>query len=155
MKIILEYMGIDRCTVAQFSQDKKDLYVTHSYFKPGFEPAIRGEVSKIFPWYGKKLLRGENIVIEKPSDFPDGAVEEKTLCQRTGLKSILTIPVSVGGSLLCAIGFITSENYLSWPKYTIEQLTLLGEVFANAIFRKRADEEIQKHLENLNKQIRI
>ena len=153
LKIILEYMGIDRCTVAEFSKDKKDLCVTHSYYKPGFDPAVKDEVSKIFPWYGKKLLSGENIIIEKPSDFPDEAVEEKALCQRTGLKSILTIPVSVGGSLLCAIGFLTSENYLSWPKHTIAQLTLLSQVFANAIYRKRAEEGIQKHLENLKKQV--
>ena len=153
LKIILEYMGIDRCTIGEFSEDRKALYVTHSYSKPGSEPAVKGQLQKFFPWYGERLLLGEDVVIEKPGDWPDEAVEEKTYCQRTGLKSILTIPVSVGGSLLCAIGYMTYDNYLSWPKYAIEQLALLGEVFANAIFRKRADEERRKHYENLAKQV--
>ena len=93
------------------------------------------------------------MAIEKFADWPDEATIEKTYCHRTGLKSILTIPLSVGGSLLCAIAFTTFHHYHVWPEYLIEQLRVLGEVFANALYRKRAEEEIQKHLENLQKQL--
>ena len=61
LKIILEYMGIDRCTIGEFSEDRKALYVTHSYSKPGSEPAVKGQLQKFFPWYGERLLLGEDV----------------------------------------------------------------------------------------------
>ena len=153
LKTILEFMGIDRCTFAEFSKNRKDLYVTHSCYNPGFEPVINGNITDYFPWLGQNLMNGKIVSITKPVDFPQIASKEIIYCQQSGMKSILAIPVSVGGSLMCTIGFLTFKNYHLWPEFAIEQLTLLGELFANAIFRKRADEESRKHLENLAKQV--
>ncbi len=153
LKIILEYMRIDRCTFAEVSNNKKDLYVTHSSYVPGFEPVIDGNIADFFPWLGENLICGKIVAITKPGDLPTVASEEKTYCQRSGLKSMLAIPVSVGGSLMCTLGFLTFKKYHTWPKYAIEQLTLIGEVFANAIFRKRADDERRAHLKNLANQV--
>jgi transcriptional regulator with GAF, ATPase, and Fis domain len=153
LKSIVESMGIDRCGFGEFSEDQKTLSVTHSYQKPGIEPSPKVILKDVFPWYGGNLISGKVVVIEKPADWPENAVAEKSYCQRTGLKSILTIPVSVGGSLVCGISVETFRTFHSWQDQSIEQLRVLGEVFANALHRKRAEEEIQKHLENLQKQL--
>jgi PAS domain S-box-containing protein len=60
------------------------------------------------------------------------------------MKSQLTIPLKVGGSVQFAIGCASFREVRLWPEPVVQRLRLLGEVFANALARKRADEHLRR-----------
>ena len=74
-----------------------------------------------------------------PEDVPPEAVGEIEYARRTGLRSILTIPVRVGGQVMGAISFSAFSSTREWPDDLIARLRMVGEVFVQALVRSRAD----------------
>ena len=52
--------------------------------------------------------------------------------------------MKVSGFIVGALSFTTFSSYRSWPDELVKDLNLVGEVFANAILRKRAEEQIEE-----------
>jgi PAS domain S-box-containing protein len=50
----------------------------------------------------------------------------------------------MGGAVICAITFISIATYRDWPDAMIARLRLVGEIFAAAIERKRAEAALRK-----------
>ena len=151
LKVIVEFLGVDRSTVVEFSDDKTKLYVTHSYAVPGIQPFPLITIENHFPWYTEELRHGEMLVYSRlPDDLPDEATAEKEYCLREGFKSNVTIPLIVCDSVLGAVAFGSFRSERNWPDELVQQLRLLGEVFANALSRKRAELGLQKAFSEIN-----
>jgi PAS domain S-box-containing protein len=54
------------------------------------------------------------------------------------------IPLKVMGSVVGAIGFASFRGYRAWPDDLVQRLRLVGEIFTNALARKRADVVIRE-----------
>ena len=142
---LVEFLGVDRCSFGEFSDEKKELRVTHSYVVPGLTPFPRIIMDELYPWYTDKIRQGEVLCFDRlPDDLPPGAAREKELCLQTGFKSHLAIPLKVGGSLLCLLTFGSFSAYRAWPDELVQRLRLVGEILANAVARKRADMAIRE-----------
>src|SRR6185503_8811257 len=103
--------------------------------------AINGE----FPWIIEQLRGGNTLRWQRvPDDMPSEAVHERAFAIQVGVKSTLNIPVSIAGSVICAITFTSLRAYCDWPDEMVTRLRLVGEIFANAFVRKRADEALQQ-----------
>ncbi len=152
LRRIVEFLGIDRSGMGEFSEEMKELSITHSYSVPGVDPVGTGSVAKRWPWYAEKLTRGEIVCYENTDDVPEEAIEERAYCKATGFKSHMAIPFSVAGSMLCMIGFGSVRKYCSWPPHLIDQLKRVGEHFAHAVYRKRAELKIKDQLTMLSSQ---
>jgi transcriptional regulator with GAF, ATPase, and Fis domain len=94
------------------------------------------------------------IRVERPADLPEEATADNAYYQNTGLKSNVTIPLSVGGSMICAIAFGSLRAYRSWPDDLVEQLKQVAEIFAHAIYRKRAEQKLETQFQELKKSYR-
>jgi signal transduction histidine kinase len=149
---IVEFLGIDRSTLGEFSEDRKQFLVTHSYVAPGFPPVPRFIFEEQLPWLSQKLLQGEPLPWTRlPDDLPREAVHERDYVTRIGLKSNLTIPLKVSGSMVGGIGFGSFRAHRPWPDHLVERLRLVGEIFANALVRKRADEALRAQEQRLRR----
>jgi len=82
LKRIVEFLGIDRSSFGEFSEDMKELRVTHSYAAPGIGPFPKLIVADLLPWYANKIQRGEIIAFERPSDLPEEAAAERHISNR-------------------------------------------------------------------------
>jgi len=146
---IVEFLDVDRCGFGEFTQDLKELRITHSYAVPGVEANPGVVLTEIVPWYADKLRQGDIVTFERPEDLPEEAAVVKAYCQKSGLKSHLAVPVSVGGSMVGGIGFASFHTHRSWPETFIEQFKRVAEIFAQAIYRKRAEEKLQKSYQEI------
>lgn len=136
---IAEFLQIERCGLAQFTENGNDLQVTHSYAIPGFSPFPRANLGPLFPWLSAKIRHGHVVrLAHLPDDLPPVAAAEREFCLSTGLRSYLAIPFKVGESILGGIGFESFRRHVDWSNH-LESLSLVSEVFANAVARKRAD----------------
>jgi signal transduction histidine kinase/ABC-type uncharacterized transport system substrate-binding protein len=145
---LVEFLGVDRGAFLQFSDDGEIIHNTYRWVTPESD-ITAGFMTKIdsrerAPWYVGQLRRG---VVLKSSrwleNLPPNAVDERENGHRIGIKSHLAIPISFGGSVICALAFSTVRSYRKWPPDLIARLNLVGEIFAGALSRKYADIEMQ------------
>jgi signal transduction histidine kinase len=141
---LVEFLGVDRSSFGEFSAENKELRITHSYVAPGAPPFPLILVDQNFPWYAEQMRKGEVLRFERlPEGLPAEAAREKEYCVQTGFKSHLTIPLKVGGSVLCVLMFGSFRVNRSWPDELVQRLRLVGEIIASAVARKRADEALR------------
>ncbi|MEW6667169.1 MAG: sigma 54-interacting transcriptional regulator [Thermodesulfobacteriota bacterium] len=146
LKLIVESLGIDRSSIAQFSADMKTLRFTHTYAAAGVPPMPAVVLDEEQPWYTEKIRQGETVVMDRISDLPDEASTDRLFLQGLKTKSNLIIPLAVGGSPLGLLGFGATKRERTWPDELVQRLKLVGEVFANALMRQRTDRELQERL---------
>jgi PAS domain S-box-containing protein len=140
---LVEFLDLDRATFDQIGEDGATLSRSHSHTARGIEPLSLIVTNDQLPWMTEQLLQGNTIKWSRiPDDMPEQASKEKEFAGRVGAKSVLIIPVCIGGSLICAISFTSMRIYRDWPDETVARLRLVGEIFANAIARKRAEEAL-------------
>ena len=141
---LVRFFGYDRCSFGEFASDGS-LNVVGSAAAPGIQPGIRGAFPAELTWFLAEARAGRIIVLPSlPKGLPPEAVAEAAYCRRTGLRSNLSIPLSVGGRVRGLLAFSGFRRARAWPDDLITRLTIIGDVFASAMARARADEELQQ-----------
>jgi PAS domain S-box-containing protein len=134
------FLGTDRGGLAEVRVDQNHMVITHSYYVPGVPLLRRMILDEQLPWYAKKISQGEVLRFSAlPDELPPEATAEREYCLRVGLRSHVMIPLKVMGSVVAAIGFGSFRRTRDWPDDLIQRLRLVGEIFTNALARKRAD----------------
>lgn len=145
LKMVNDFLGFDRTSVWQFSPEDPWLHLTHAHLLPQIKrpPAVLD--NQMAPVWISLVAQGETFFISNIENLPDNQWREKKYCKDLGgIKSILFIPLTVGGNVLGAISFVSYKFERKWPDAFIQRLRLLGEIIANALERKLADQKIQQ-----------
>jgi signal transduction histidine kinase len=150
MQRLVTFLDADRGALAELLIAQKQMVITHSYHTPIAPPHHRIVLDVELPWYTRSIHQGEPLCLSRlPDDLPPEAVEEREYCLRVGLRSHVMIPLKVMGSVVGAIGFGSFRGHREWPEDLIQRLRLVGEIFTNALARKRADEALQAREQSL------
>lgn len=149
---IVEFLGFDRSSVWRVEADNSDFICTHTYALSGIKqpPAVihPGDL----PIWNSKVLNDEIFKVSDVDELSDDFAMEKRYCKEHGdIRSIMFIPSSVGGVVVGFITFVSHSVKRDWPDDLIQRLRLLWEVYANALERKRADQQIQTALAEIQK----
>lgn len=137
-----EFLGFERSTFGEF-RDDGSLVVLSSTAAEGIEPTPPGPLPPQLAWFLAKLRAGEIVVMQAlPDDLPPAAVAEAEYCRRRGLVAHLSIPLRIGGRITGVIAFSSFHEIRAWPEDLIARLKLVGEVFAQAVARKREEEKL-------------
>jgi len=102
LELIVRFLGADRGTISQFSEDGRTLAIAYSYIAPGGKPFpyTTTTESQRHLWYTQVLKNGEMIVLENlPDDLPKEALVERRFCIEQGIKSHICIPLSMWKAL--------------------------------------------------------
>jgi signal transduction histidine kinase len=150
LRRLVEFLGMDRGGLAEVRIDQKQLVITHSYHVPGVPPDTHTILDEQLPWYTRTVYRGEVLRLSAlPADLPPDAVQEREYCLQVGLKAHVMIPLKVMDAVVGAMGFGSFRESRDWPDELIQRLRLVGEIFTNALARKRADEALRAREESL------
>lgn len=153
LRNLAEFLKIDRALLAQINQNNQ-FSITHSYSVSEFPEVPIPVLDVAFPWVTSMIRRGEVVRISAKAELPHQAKEEKAWAKSTGMQSQLAIPISIDGISQCAL-MLSSTRQQDWPHEIISRLRLAGTIFANALTRKRADEDLQRTRENLAHMMRV
>ncbi len=138
---IVEALELDRSTLFQFSDVDGDLIFTHHWSGPEWlAPPPRVSVKEHFPWAAEKLLNGENFAFSSIDEIPE---PDRGSFRRFQTRSNVTIPLVVAGRVIGAVAFSSLRAERQWPSEIVTRLRLIGDVFGNALKRKRTDEELR------------
>ena len=98
-----------------------------------------------FGWPVPQLTAGE-IVIMRRDRLPEHAKNARLLFERDELGMMALVPLMVGGRCEGYIGFHAREPGDVPSEALLKNMRLLGYIFASAIARKRADDQIAERM---------
>jgi PAS domain S-box-containing protein len=144
---------VDRSYLFLWEDEGSVMTNTHEWCAPGIASFI-GELKRIdtntYPWFSERISAGVPIVVSRVEDLPGDADAEKSEYEREGVRSIILVPVTFAGKTAGFIGIDSVREERRWSNETPSLLRIAGEIFFNAIGRKRGEDERQ----NLEQQIR-
>ena len=146
LRSVMEFFQVDRCGLLRTLTGKSSWLITHVACSQDVPPVPTGiELPRsINPWaYDTLIEKREPICFAKPEDTPAEAEVDRATWKEWGIRSNLVIPVVTGDAVdhLIAINSVKSERAL--PSELIPRLRLLGEIFVNALERRRAEQALQ------------
>jgi transcriptional regulator with GAF, ATPase, and Fis domain len=161
---VCECLGLD-LSALWFEVEPGSIRLTHLYRKVEGPPTPeRMDAQDYFPWCLQQEKAGKIIIISSEEDLPPEASRDREVWRHFGIKSTLSIPLAAGGGpMRGALSFDTVQKPRVWPDELVNRLQLVAQIFANALIRKSADEnllashrkitELNTELERLNAQL--
>ena len=141
-------LGTDRASFYQFDTASRAVVSQSQWARPGIELDVSNAVREL-PWYRARILAGETIAVSTLDELPPEAAAERRFAERVGLKSNLTIPVSVAGRLVSVIATGSFAAPRGWPVEVVERVRIVGEILAGAVDRRNRDVELKRSLEEV------
>jgi formate hydrogenlyase transcriptional activator len=140
---IVEELAVDRSVLFIADGDGTFRY-THVWSAIEWPlPPGRTAATDFFPWITAKVFRGETVSYTSVDELPSPDRESTV---QFGTKSSIIIPLSVGGRVIGALTFGVMREERRWPPDLVTRLRLVAEVFANALARKQADQDLRHAL---------
>ena len=144
------FTGVDRSYLFQFSADGTTMTNTHEWCAPGIEPHI--DRLQDFPVEGfaysmASMRNGKVFYVPDVSKLPAEAAGERAEFEKEGIRTLVNVPIMIGGTMHGFLGLDAVRERKLWSEDDHRLLILVGEIFANALSRKRADERLAASLE--------
>jgi signal transduction histidine kinase len=140
LRQVVDFLGVDRGSLIEFTRDGT---ATRSW---AVEEWV--EIGE-FPWMTARLQRGEVINVSHVEELPDDAAVDRQSYLTHRVKPQVAVPLLVSGIVVGGLIFSTVGAERAKSDELIQQLHLLGEVFANALSRKQAELEAQRLRQDL------
>ncbi|MGB8324905.1 MAG: sigma 54-interacting transcriptional regulator [Candidatus Acidiferrum sp.] len=144
LEVLVEALDNDRAHLGQVDSVTGDIVITHAWSRPGFSPFEQRILAGSLPWLEARIRKGETSVAERSSDLPPEARRERAYMESVGQKSSLNVPYRVSGTVTGGLGIGSFRKHQRWDDWRISRVKDIACVFANAMARKQADEEIRK-----------
>ena len=144
---VCECLDLDVSLLWQMSPDPPgSMFLTHKHLPPGLPPLPEvWDCRESFPWSLERFLEGKTIILSRLTDAPAEARQDVELARHYGAKSIVAIPLFTGGGpTIGALVFDVTREEREWPAVLVARLKLVADVFANALARKRDEQELRE-----------
>jgi len=135
---IAGFLHFDRITLFEFSGEGTELTPTSSWRSEGSERVPVEPKPIPWPWWTSRALHRGPVTFPDPHLSPDEASSVRRYLLDSGIQSVASIPLGIGGEIVGAISFVTTKRRMLWTDDVIRQLKVLAEIFSNALKRKRA-----------------
>lgn len=144
--------GVERASLARFSDDGDSLVVTHS----STTPAIPTPFPTGLSWYLAQLRGGHRLTIGRvPGDLPIEANAERKAFRAERIRSHVAVPLSRNGKAWGAIALATSLQARLWMPEDVQRLRLAGEIMMTAVERRESDEAVRRLRDELTHTTRV
>jgi len=139
-----EFTDADCGFLLLFSNDTKEIVRTYLWHSESTvapaENANRYPVEKL-PWAIEKLAQSEYLSIPDVTEMSLDGVFEKEILKSANINCLIAVPVIRAGFLLGCLGFSSVKKRVKRRGEIVSLLKIVGEIFSNALERKRNEEE--------------
>jgi len=137
---IVEFLGVDRGGLIEFTRDGT----------PGAAWEVQEWMDLAgFPWMTSRLQRGDLVSVANLDELPDEATVDRRSYLMHRVKPQIAVPLQVGGTVVGGLVFGAVGAERPRSNQLMQQLRLLGEVFANALARKQGELETRRLRQDL------
>jgi len=135
------FTGADRSYVLLCLSDGLTLKQAHEWRAAGVTAQmseLEGASLAQYPYLAGKMRCCENMTLDRLADLPPEASAERREFERQGIRSLVCVPMVCRTLLTGFIGLDTMRAERVWGEDIIRLLTIVGEMFVNALERQRA-----------------
>ena len=149
LQSIGEFASVDQSYVIQYSLDKHQMSMTHDWCSDKGTPLMSSSQAllvKDYRWHTAQIEGRETVYITDKSDIPPNAGPFLETLESRGSTSLIHVPIAYGGK---AFGFVGLESQLAGKTWSVDIIVLLrmvGDILANALERKRVEEQLNASL---------
>ena len=139
-----EYLAVDRAYLFLFSADRTHMDNTHEWCRAGIRAQfdrLKGLPMAELPWFVDNFERHGYLQVPRVTALPPEASAEKAHFEEQSIQSLLCVSMQCAGKRMGFLGFDAVRSEKSWANDDIALLRVVGEIFANALERKRAEAE--------------
>jgi signal transduction histidine kinase len=140
LRQVVDFLGVDRGSLIEFSRDGTTArsWAIEEWMDVGE-----------FPWMTARLRSGDVVRFGQLEELPDEAAVDRRSYLSNRVKPQVAVPLLMSGIVVGGLVFGTVGAERARSDELIEQLHLLGEVFANALSRKQGELEAQRLRQDL------
>lgn len=139
------YTGADRVYLFRYDNSTGTISNTHEWCSKEVTPEIANLQNlpiDLFPWWNTTLASGKNINIPDISKLPPEAKNEHEILEAQGIQAVFILPLFISHHLTGFVGLDNVKNSGDWSEEDIQLLTLASEIIANALDKKRVEEQL-------------
>ncbi|MFO8130456.1 MAG: PAS domain S-box protein [Bacteroidales bacterium] len=148
LKDVTKFTHTERGYVYQINPESSLYQLTHEWSRKKLAPrkeTLPEIAVKAFSSKHKLLENGEKIIMTKDEiDGSDLSTPLKKKFKNIHFEKTILIPMFIGRSLTGFYGFDTTKKDFTWDDELINAYEITGQIIANAIQRKKYDEELIK-----------
>jgi PAS domain S-box-containing protein len=153
LTMLLEFFQVDRCGLLHTMLGKDEWIITHVALSKHAGPVPQNTKlpRSINPWgYDMLTKKGEVVAYARIDDMPDEAHIDKQTWKEWGIRSNLNIPILRHESTVHIIAINAIQKERVWPEVFFPRLKLLGEVFVNALERRKIEQALRDSEERMS-----
>ncbi|HEX2282936.1 MAG TPA: PAS domain S-box protein, partial [Thermomicrobiales bacterium] len=142
-----EFAGVDRSYVFQFSPDLATMGNTHEWCADGVTRQahrLHNAPLSALPAFTEQILRGEVVYVRSTDALEASAAVEVAELRYQEIKSLVLVPMVSRDLTIGFLGFDSVREERYWSDEIIRLLTFVGQIFVNALERRRAAEELRE-----------
>ena len=142
-----EFAGVDRSYVFQFSDDLATMGNTHEWCGDDITRQahrLHNAPLSALPQFTSQILRGEVVYVPSTDGLPPEAALEAAELTHQDIRSLVLVPMTSRGDTIGFLGFDSVRSERTWSDEIIRLLTFVGQIFVNALQRRRAALELQE-----------
>jgi PAS domain S-box-containing protein len=139
-----QVLGVSRSTMLRLDPPRRSAIVECAVGADGEELLPEGtELGDMFPVVVERLCTGQmSLWMRLPEDIPPGADLERRFIEQAGLRSVVLLPLTVGGELRWGLALATSRTEAPWIRPPIDRIRVVGQLMADALEAHRAREAL-------------
>jgi PAS domain S-box-containing protein len=148
------FAGADRAVLIEFTPDGGAMNFTHEWLAPGTSSVTANAgalASDQYPYFAGRFRAGQMLHLASLADLPSAASAEREFLTRFDVRSVLTVPLSVGGTAIGGLGLSTVRQERQWSQEIVSLLRIVGEMVANALQRDQADRALRSQRDLLER----
>jgi len=142
-----ETTDADLCVFLQSNNQNTSIYeVNHEWAVDAVGGPVYSGVSLAddYPGLIRHLKKKKRVHLADPDDFAFEAPAEVELFERTGIQLMVWEPFNSAGGSCGYLGLGSVDRERQWPDGTFTQLSLLGNIIADAIAHQRAHFDLEQ-----------
>jgi PAS domain S-box-containing protein len=146
---VAQFLGFDFSSLSVFTAPGVGR-VVFVWQAPGTPAMPSNLTEKDFPWMARQLFAGREVSFLDPSELPMEAWVDRATVEKILNRSVHCVPLLAGETPVGVLNVGTFVREQGIAPELLRRLRLLGEVFANALARKRGDESLRESEEKIS-----
>ncbi len=139
------FANVDRGYVFLLRDDLETVDNTHEWCAEGIDPAIemmQGLPKSAFPFFQGQLEEGQAVSVDSVRNMPAEAAIERDLMAAQDVQALVVVPMRYEEQTIGFAGFDSVRTERRWTEDEVALLRIVGEVFTNALQRRRVEQAL-------------
>jgi formate hydrogenlyase transcriptional activator len=141
LRRIGEALDVDRCSFYRVQPDG-ELLAPFGWWREGISPQpVVTSARERFPWAVETIFAGRLLSFSTIGEIPNPV--DRVGYQAYGIQSSVTVPLSVAGRIVGAVGFNMLRRERKWDPDTVHSMRAIAAVFGNVLARLKGDDALR------------